>query len=161
MTILNVGSGEVHDADAINVDIRPVADVQADVRDLPYLSNTVDEVRAYDVLEHLTEGEYSDALVEWHRVLKPEGLLRLRVPNLYSLAMMVCRHADETDGILLDVIRNLVGGHKFGERGEWDTHHWLMTPAILAFELNRHGFDLLSNDMAPNMTVTARKRGSR
>lgn len=156
--VLNVGSGEELQADAVNIDIRPVADIQADARDLPYSTGSVDEVRAYDCLEHFTEFEFSDVLVEWHRVLKPGGRLVVRVPNMYRLAMMICTHADEKDGRIIDAIRNVYGGHKWGERGKFDRHEWGWTPVTLADTLLRHGFDVQRCDNAPNMTVQAVKR---
>lgn len=156
---INVGSGEELLDGYTNVDLRDVADVQADVRDLPFPSGSVDEVRAFNVLEHLSEFDYPSALVEWHRVLKPGGILRVQVPNMHALCVQIAARFQSPGGQAIEgLIRNVYGGHRFGENGELDTHHWGWTPAYLHAVLSDHGFDTLSNDEALNMTIEARKR---
>jgi SAM-dependent methyltransferase len=157
-TVLNVGCGEDLHSDAINIDLRPVGDLVADVTDLPYQDGSVDELRALDVLEHFSEFDYPSVLTEWARVLKPGGRLIVRVPNLYALCVQIAARADRTEGVVIDLIRNLMGGHKFGLNGELDTHHWNFTPATLAQALIDHGFRIDSNDQALNQRVEAVKR---
>lgn len=153
--VLNVGSGEVHDLDAVNVDVRAVADIQADIRTLPYADHSVDELRAIDVLEHLPEQDYPDALAEWARVLKPGGRLIVRVPNMYALCVQIAARADQTSGAIESLIRNVYGGHKWPDV---DAHHWGWTPATLTYALHEHGFDVAVNDHALNMRVEAVRR---
>ena len=66
-------------------------DVLHDLEVLPYPfeDNTFDEIHAYGVLEHLSDqGDYKAffaQFTEFHRILKPEGLLMAIVPNEKSL----------------------------------------------------------------------------
>lgn len=84
-----------------------------------------DEVYASHVLEHLAyQTELVSALAEMRRVLKPEGLLRISVPDLDVL----CRLITRPDLVLEDrfqVMRMLFGGqtdqHDFHKVGlNWD-----------------------------------------
>ena len=54
MLKLNLGCGTDHHQDCVNIDIRAVSgvDLICDIRELPYKPEEVDEIRAYDVLEH-------------------------------------------------------------------------------------------------------------
>ncbi|MFQ5645898.1 MAG: hypothetical protein ACE5GM_03125, partial [bacterium] len=47
---------------------------------------TVIEILAYDVLEHLPVKKVAGALDEWLRILEPKGVLDIRVPDLDILA---------------------------------------------------------------------------
>jgi len=51
---------------------------QADAVSLPFSSNSVSLVTALDVVEHLEQD--GKALAEFHRILKPNGILALTVP---------------------------------------------------------------------------------
>lgn len=53
---------------------------------LPYATGTVDLLFAHHVLEHFTYEEGLNLLRECRRVLKPEGAMRLAVPDLAHLA---------------------------------------------------------------------------
>jgi predicted SAM-dependent methyltransferase len=57
------------------------ADVYADVRDLSYHDNTVDEVRAHHLLEHFSRAQALVLLSRWHRWLKRDGLLMVETPD--------------------------------------------------------------------------------
>ena len=48
----------------------------------PFEDNTFDEIEAFHVLEHI-EGfkYYRKAMEEMYRILKPEGILRIKVPH--------------------------------------------------------------------------------
>ena len=96
---LNLGCGTTIDPDCVNVDRFPFrgVDVVCDIHLLPFASDSVDEVIASSVLEHL----YSPfpALDEIHRVMKTSARLLVRVPALGSRAA----HLDPTHRFLNDL----------------------------------------------------------
>jgi SAM-dependent methyltransferase len=65
--------------------------VAGDAERLPFAEGAAGTILARDVLEHLDDGR---ALAEWHRVLRPDGLLFLLVPAWPSL----WSHRDEHAG---------------------------------------------------------------
>lgn len=157
---LNVGCGPVKHSGFINLDIGVEfgPDVVGDARRLPFRDEAFDHIVAEDVLEHFPRYQALAALGEWHRVLRPEGTLELRVPNLHGLAAHVAYWHDKDPDKFSVVVENIYGGHKYGPDGAWDTHHWGYSPTSLRCVLDGAGFDTLSNNEALNMTVTARKR---
>jgi len=86
---INFGCGRLRKPDHINIDItqyidgkgNKMVDVVLDVEreKLPYEDNSVDEILADNVFEHLGDG-FIFALNECHRVLKPNGRLFGIVP---------------------------------------------------------------------------------
>lgn len=79
---LNVGCGDTKYAGYINVDLYGNPDVIADMRTLPYEDNFADRINAQHVLEHIPYVQFITALREWHRVLKPGGLLDIGIPDI-------------------------------------------------------------------------------
>jgi SAM-dependent methyltransferase len=69
--------------------------VQADVCKLPYCSGAFDAVVSMDVLVHLPRGRESAPLAEFARVLRPGGLLALRVSALDILRSHHSEWAEE------------------------------------------------------------------
>jgi predicted SAM-dependent methyltransferase len=49
---------------------------------LPHPDNSVDDIRASHVLEHLTFAKAGEAMRDWYRALKPGGRLRIAVPDV-------------------------------------------------------------------------------
>jgi len=86
----------------ISVDFdHPTAQVRADVTDLPFSAESVDEILAFHILEHFRAGDYEphlsnplnpktakQALVEWQRVLKPGGKLQIKVPDFEKIVWL-------------------------------------------------------------------------
>lgn len=71
--------------DYITADLySPIADVKADICDLPFEENTFDVVFCNHVLEHIIDDK--KAMSELHRVLKPGGLGVFQIPQDLSLA---------------------------------------------------------------------------
>ena len=79
---LNVGCGNTRYKGYVNIDVTDTADVQADMRMLPYDTNTVDRIFCHHVLEHIPHIEFERALKEFHRVLKPDGVLDIGMPDI-------------------------------------------------------------------------------
>ena len=52
-----------------------------DVRALPFRDDSVDEIRASHVLEHIPYREALPTVEHWFRVLKPGGIIRIAVPD--------------------------------------------------------------------------------
>jgi hypothetical protein len=151
---LNLGCGDEHLDGWIHVDYRPdVADAVADATALPFGAGTADEIRALDLIEHFPHSRTQAILAEWHRVLVPSGTLTLKLPNMLELARWIV--ADRRTEL---VIRNIYGGFRWGPGGTWDMHNAGWTPDLFTQELVLAGFEVLSNDLELNMTVTARKR---
>jgi len=59
--------------------------VWKDVTKLPYKDNSCDIVYASHLLEYFDRDQVLEVLKEWMRVLKPDGVLRLAVPDFEQL----------------------------------------------------------------------------
>jgi len=84
MLKLNLGCGGDKRKGWVNIDVNSkfAPDRVLDVRKLDYQNNSVDEILALDILEHFSYNETLPILKEWIRVLKPGGIIAIRVPSL-------------------------------------------------------------------------------
>jgi len=82
---LHLGCGDRIIPGFINVDARPLPGVDVPNCDItkltPFESTSVDLVYACHVLEHVPRPKTFPTLLEWNRVLKPGGTLRIAVPD--------------------------------------------------------------------------------
>lgn len=82
MIKLNLGCGGDYIKGFVNVDLySDVADEKYDISKLPYADNSIDEIRAYHVIEHFDYLHAFDVLKEWHRVLKSNASIRIETPD--------------------------------------------------------------------------------
>jgi SAM-dependent methyltransferase len=86
--ILNLGCGKTRLPNSIGVDRVAIEDYVDIVHDLnvipyPFQNNQADEIHFYHVLEHLHNPV--EKLEEIHRILRPGGMLYLRVPHFSSM----------------------------------------------------------------------------
>lgn len=125
--MLNIGCGRVFSEDWINLDVAPAdaSVVQLDAsKGLPFKEGTVDVCYSSHVLEHIAGHEAGLFLSECARVLKPEGVIRIVVPDLemivreYSLLLHKLSEGDDSrsddyDWIMLELF-DQVGREKSG-----------------------------------------------
>jgi len=76
---LHLGCGNKRWDGYVNIDMKG-GDVECDIRSLPYLDETADEIVAIHVAEHFFITDLLAVLTEWHRVLKTGGKLVLELP---------------------------------------------------------------------------------
>ncbi len=112
MQRLNWGCGPLTPFGWINSDIEagPGIDVVADIRQgLPFPDNHFDYIVSIHVLPELSYRELDPALQELRRVLKPNGVLRLSLPDM-DLAINAYRSKD-VDYFLIgdDEVKSLAG----------------------------------------------------
>ena len=71
----------------INYDERSIegVDVVGDVRTLDFPNEEFDFIIASDIMEHFTIFETENILREWKRVLKINGIIEFRMPNLRAI----------------------------------------------------------------------------
>lgn len=86
--VVNLGCGKVRIPNSIGVDrveIKNYVDVvhDLDITPYPFKANSVDEIHFYHVLEHLQNP--IKKLEELHRILKPDGIMYMRVPHFSSM----------------------------------------------------------------------------
>ena len=80
---LNLGCGNDILPDFVNCDRYDAAcDVCCDAKNLPFKTNSIDEIYASHLIEHFNFFEAFEVLREWKRVLKPGGILRIETPDM-------------------------------------------------------------------------------
>lgn len=103
---LDIGSGLKTDwqpGDYIRID--PYAegvDVKAFADNLPYENNSVDSIWSSHTLEHIDKFHIVSTLKEWYRILKPNGIITIRVPDLAWCCQWWLNH--QTTGWDMDII---------------------------------------------------------
>lgn len=118
---LNLGSGDTHFEGFTSVDLYdPQADVKADICELPYEEESVDEIVAYQVIEHLPywktsimENSSPTFFKECYRVLKKGGNMTTECPDIEFIAKKIV----ETGTLDYNVTVNLYGEYY----RPWDT----------------------------------------
>lgn len=83
--LLNIGCGATAHPDWLNLDmvaLHPLAVVCDLRRGLPLAANAADACYSSHVLEHLTRAEADPFIAEQFRVLRPNGVIRVVVPDL-------------------------------------------------------------------------------
>lgn len=147
---LNLGSGkdyrkgdrEVH---WINVDLDPavVSDLRASVELVNRaLVQKYDIIEANDILEHVHCSEdnqdlWADVLQSWVGLLKPEGTLRVQVPDPHAIANLILT------GSLDERTANRV---IYGENtNAYDRHYQLISRERLETAMRGTGLDILES----------------
>ena len=103
---LNLGAADRAIPGYLSVDISPPADVIADLsRRWPWLDSSVDEVVAFDVIEHLPDRIHT--MNELHRVLKPGGWVTLVFHNTDAAVWSALQRAAGAAGFDIERAANL------------------------------------------------------
>ncbi len=82
--LIHLGCGAINSPEFINVDCRPASHIHyvCDARDLSiFPDNYADMIYACHILEHVCQSDVKKVLWEWKRVIRPNGVLRLSVPD--------------------------------------------------------------------------------
>jgi glycosyltransferase involved in cell wall biosynthesis len=139
---LHLACGHDYTEGYINVDFYAPEDAKCDVRfdvmKLPYPDNSVDEIKAFHIIEHFHFFDIQEVLKEWYRVLKPGGRLWLETPDFLE----TCKSFVEGSPVMhIEDWRVLLYGHFFAHA--WvpgQTHKFLFTETQLRTNLGWAGF---------------------
>jgi len=71
-----------------------------DITELEFQDNSVDLVYSSHVIEYFDRDEIISVLTEWKRVLKPDGIMRLAVPNFKALSQLYINGQIQLSNIL-------------------------------------------------------------
>jgi len=88
--MLDIGCGESAKKGDIGLDFRKTSsvDVVADAHMLPFKNECFDHVYSSHLIEHFGHREVINVLVEWVRVLKRNGIIEIRCPDLRARALL-------------------------------------------------------------------------
>lgn len=81
---LNIGCGDTFGRDWINLDLFPkqgIKKINVKKR-LPFLNDSIDAIYHSHLLEHLERQQAKKFLSECYRIIKPNGIMRVAVPDL-------------------------------------------------------------------------------
>lgn len=131
---LHLGCGRRHIPGFVHIDAvdYPHVDHVATIDNLSFIQDSsVDLIYNCHVLEHFKRRDVERVLREWHRVLKPGGVLRISVPDFAKLCEVYQRYGK------LD----LVIGALFGRQDYlYNIHYNVFDFASLSDLLHRSGF---------------------
>ena len=140
---LNLGCGNDIREGYINIDpytnLKSV-DMCADVLDLPFKDNTIDEIYISHVMEHMGIYNIPIVLLEFNRVLKERGLLIIRVPDLKDRLTEFLK--SEHPGTRIHTLDNIFGG----QTHEGDFHKNGFDEEMLKLQLSRYMFETVNSE---------------
>ena len=131
---LHLGCGKKYLPNFIHIDIIDYdhIDYVSDISNLNFMkSNSVEEIYACHVLEHLKRNQIETTLTEWYRVLSSNGVLRISVPNFESIVEYYREAKD------LSKLQGLLYG---GQTYDYNFHHIAFDLKLLSFFLEAAGY---------------------
>jgi predicted SAM-dependent methyltransferase len=133
---INLGCGHVPLDGYLNVDRRalPGVDIVAEVDDLPFEANELDEIFSAHLIEHFPQEELKRKLLPyWLGLLKPGGMLRAVVPD--ADGMINAYKSGEYD---FDRLRDVTYG---GQDYDGDFHYNMLNISSMTRLLQDAGFE--------------------
>lgn len=137
---LHLGCGQHYLEGYVNIDYPPEAhnvmsvraDVYADLLELSFPFESVDEIRLHHVFEHFNRITALGLLIRWYKWLKPGGKIHIETPDLLGSARTMLSEASLK--VKMGVARHLAGD----QAAQWGYHidHWFP-------ERFRHTFEAL------------------
>jgi len=87
--LLDIGCGNNKKKDSIGIDCRRTrkVDIISDAHRLPFKNETFDHVYSSHTIEHISHRKVKKVIKEWIRVLKKEGKIEIRCPDMYARAL--------------------------------------------------------------------------
>ncbi len=132
---LHLGCGDKRIDGFINIDAMQTeaADLILNLADIrsQFQDNSVDYIYACHILEHLSRHTYFQVLNDLYQILKPEGMIRISVPDFEALAEYYIETRD------LNEIRGTLFG---GQRDQFDFHCWTWDFKSLSEDLRKIGY---------------------
>jgi SAM-dependent methyltransferase len=133
MELLNFGCGHTFHRDWINIDLVSTSPEvrEYDIRkNFPYPNGYFDACYSSHTIEHMKKEEASNIINECYRVLKPQGILRIVVPDLESIARAYLTSLErvvsgvkaaesEYDWMTIELLDQLVRSVSGGEMGTY------------------------------------------
>ena len=133
MKLLNLGCGNHYHKEWINIDY---VENNEDIithnlhEGIPLPENEVDVVYSSHLLEHFSKSDSNYFISECYRVLKPEGIMRIVVPDLRIICQIYVELVDELlhgnlereddyDWIMLEMFDQAVRSYGGGEMGKY------------------------------------------
>lgn len=102
---LDLGAGNLKRDGYTSVDLYDKeADVMADICELPFSNNSIEEIVCYQVVEHIPYQKSQQMFEEMYRVLKPGGTVIFETPDVDVICKNILR-----DGIEDKWMYSLVG----------------------------------------------------
>jgi predicted SAM-dependent methyltransferase len=151
MKLLNVGCGERFHPEWTNLDLgRSAAGViSADLRQgIPFPDAQFDSVYHSHVLEHLAPADGRNLIRECYRVLKPDGILRVVVPDLEGIARHYLKSLDALDRKETNARAN---------------HHWMTLELLDQMVRSRSGGEMtawIRNPESPDLDFVRARMGA-
>lgn len=147
---LHLGCGGERWKDFVNVDLYDfdesipdssrsgcVADASGDMRALGLPDNSVDEIFTAHTLEHFPRWEAVDMLADWHRMLKPGGVVTIETPDFVRCVLWLF-HPRKSNRQLA---RNMFYGNQW-DRIPFETHRYVWGRRELCAALVKIGFSI-------------------
>jgi predicted SAM-dependent methyltransferase len=168
MKMLNVACGSRYHESWINIDFHADADRVAKVNilgGLPFDINSIDVVYTSHFLEHLSPSQAKFVLSEIRRVLKPNGIIRVVVPDLENICTEYLKLLnnviyDESlqskyNFILVELLDQLVRVNTGGEMSKiFDQVASSKDVALADYILHRTGDELINNKQKKKRKIT-------
>ena len=154
MIKINLGCGSTPLEDYINVDMDSLDDLRKrypnktfpdctikewDIFNLPIESNSVDEIRADCLFEHLSFKEEKKAFYEVKRVLKQGGIFNLSVPDLEHIVKSWLEAEDDWKDWYRDDDEAILKQHWFGTYEYSYKNRWGYSTACIFGSQNGEG----------------------
>ena len=140
---LNLGSGAHHLDGWASVDMRSDAQQRVDLSSFPWpwADDSIDEVLASHVLEHLTKAAGRQFVAECYRILAPGGRLYVAVPDMdLFITARISGDFSQLNGYKWADLNHMLGGDET-EENELQRHKYMYTRESLQWLLEDEWFE--------------------
>ena len=131
MKLLNLGCGNIYHLDWINLDFIPTGPETIPcnlIHGIPFAGDSFNAVYHSHLLEHMSKSHGNEFMQECYRVLKPNGIIRVVVPDLERIARLY-----------LKLLNDAENGHDEGQ----NRYDWIMLEMYDQVARNQSGGEMM------------------